>query len=319
MGRDESWSNIVVQGWANPQPRQQATRDTVAFLKSHGIAVPDNCSAPVLDDLVRIVSLVWLDGKIVPREQFHIDPSDEGLLFGRGLWESTRTFDGVPWLWPLHLDRLRRTAALLEIDVPPDRLPTSEQVSAFARSLSRSDIVIRLNVTAGQPALGRPGIVWINASLLPGPSESVRLQTRTSPVPRGEPFLVWKTFQYAGRTMAHHHAQKAGFDSALLLDADDNVLEMALANIFLRFPDGWATPTADGGLLPGTVREHLLAHAPRPIAERRIPRSSLSEAQEAFVTNSKVGIVPVARIDDATFAVGAETRELMQWLQTRKF
>src|SRR5262249_31043955 len=74
-----------------------------------------------LDRVARIMSLLWQDGQIVRREKFHVDPADEGLLFGRGLWESTRTLREVPWLWPLHLERLRRTAELLEIDVAPER------------------------------------------------------------------------------------------------------------------------------------------------------------------------------------------------------
>jgi branched-subunit amino acid aminotransferase/4-amino-4-deoxychorismate lyase len=282
-------------------------------LKEYGVEAPADCPPHVIDELVRMVSLLWLDGKIVPREQFYIDPADHGLLFGRGLWECTRTFGGVPWLWPLHLDRLLRTAALLEIDVAPERLPDSKQVTAFVRALTAMEVVVRLNVTAGRP--GKSGIVWMTALLPPAPMASIRLQSCRSVTPGRQPDLVWKTFQYGSRLRAGKQARDAGFDNALLLDPQGNVLEAANANIFVRFSEGWATPNADGeGLLPGTVRRHLLENAPLPIREKTIPYRRLTEAQEVFLTNSNVGIVPVAQIDQLTFPLSPETRDLTRWL-----
>src|SRR5581483_5237426 len=132
--------------------------------------------------------------------------------------------------------------------------------------------------------------------------------------PKGQPYLTWKTFQYATRLRAGWQALKAGFDSVLLLDEKDNVLAAAHANLFVRLPDGWATPTAEGGLLPGTVRQHLLAQAPLAIREQVIPRALLSHVRESFVTNSNVGIVPVTQIDGQKFSIGPETVELARWL-----
>ena len=142
--------------WADPQLKQRLLADPFVVLREQGINVPNNLPLKIVHEVVRIVFLLWVEGKIVPRDRFHIDPNDEGLLFGRGLWESTQTVGGVPWLWDLHLDRLRRTAALLEIDVPLERLPDSKQVSDYVRSLCGTDVLIRLNVTAGRP--GKPGL-----------------------------------------------------------------------------------------------------------------------------------------------------------------
>jgi hypothetical protein len=103
--------------------------------------------------------------------------------------------------------------------------------------------------------------------------------------------------------------------TAWLLDAEGNLLEASHANLLVRLPDGWATPTANGGLLPGTVRRYLLEHAPLPIREQTIPHTRLGEVREAFVTNSNIGIVPVTRIDGYTFPIGNETLDLMRWLQ----
>jgi|GEM_PF-1987640 len=287
--------------------------DPAGVLRERGVNPPAGLPPRVLHEFARVVSLLWVDGRVVPVDRFHIDPADEGLLFGRGAWESTRTIGGVPWLWPLHLDRLRHTAALMGITVAPERLPDAERVQAYVRALTSQDVVVRLNVSAGRP--GGAGLVWMSAAPPPAAPASVRLRTCPSPVRKGQAYLTLKTFQYATRLRIGQQAAEAGFDSALLIDAEGNLLEASHANIFLRLGDGWATPAADGGLLPGTVRHHLLTGSPLPIAERVIPQSALGEVREAFVTNSNVGIVPVTGIDDRTLPVGEETRRLIRWLE----
>ena len=303
---DEWW-------WANPQLKQQLLSDPFAVLADRGINVPPDLPLSIVHEFARVAFLLWVEGKVLPLDQFYIDPSDEGLLFGRGAWESTRTIGGVPWLWPLHIDRLRYTANLLSIEVAPERLPDSKQVTEYVRGLTGQDVVIRLNVTAGRP--GKTGIVWMSAWLRPAPVSSVRLRTCQSPVQKGQAYLTLKTFHYATRLRIGQQAAQSGFDTALLLDAEGNLLEASHANIFVRLPDGWATPKADGGFLPGTVRQYLLERSPLPIREQTIPQALLSEVQEAFVTNSNVGIVPVTQIDKQTLPIGSDTQNLSRWLE----
>ncbi len=299
--------------WASPQLKELLDRDPAAFLRDRGINVPPEMPQSIVHEFVRVAALLWVEGTIVPFERFFIDPSDEGLLFGRGVWESTRTIKGVPWLWPLHLDRMRRTAALLGIELDDARLPASQQVTAYVRGLTNQDVVVRLNVTAGRP--GTPGMVWMTAAPQPYPLPSLRLKTCRNPVQKGQAYLTLKTFQYATRMRLGQQANLAGFDSALLIDGDGTVLEAAHANIFLRLPDGWVTPTADGGLLPGTLRQYLLNQSPLPIREQVVPQEQLVEVKEAFVTNSNVGIVPVTQIDATVLPVGEETQSLIRWLE----
>jgi branched-subunit amino acid aminotransferase/4-amino-4-deoxychorismate lyase len=303
--------------WASPELRQRLLANPVAVLADEGVTVSPGLPLPVIDGIVRIVWLLWVDGRIVPRHQFHIDPNDEGLLFGRGVWESTRTIGGVPWLWDEHLGRLRRTADVLDIAIDPSRLPDARQVTDYVRSLTSMEVVIRLNVTAGR--IGRPGMVWMSAAVPPPPMASIRLRTAPTPVPKGHPQMMWKTFQYYRRLRVGKDASQAGFDSALLYDPDGNLLEAAHANIFLNLSGEWMTPAiGDGLFLPGTVRQHLLDRAPITIHERTIPRALLGEVREAFLTNSSVGIVPVSQIDDYVLPIGSKTQELSRWLEPKQ-
>jgi branched-subunit amino acid aminotransferase/4-amino-4-deoxychorismate lyase len=303
---DEFW-------WASPPIRDALQRDPAALLRDRGISVPPDLPRAVVHEFVRVMYLLWVNGSVVPIDRFHIDPADEGLLFGRGVWESTRTVNGTPWLWDYHLDRLKESAGTLNIALDPARLPSAEQVTAHVRSLTTQDVLVRLNVTAGRP--GRPGMVWMSTAPLPVPATPLRLKTWRNPVEKGQAYLTLKTFQYATRLRIAQQANQGEFDSALMIDDADNLLETVHANLFVRLPDGWATPTADGGFLPGTVRRHLLDHSPIPIREQPIPLSRLRDIQEAFVTNSSAGIVPVVRIDDHAIPVGDDTRFLIHWIE----
>jgi branched-subunit amino acid aminotransferase/4-amino-4-deoxychorismate lyase len=287
--------------------------DPITILKERGIGVPDNFPVEVAREFAKMVTTVWLEGQTIPLEKFAIDPGDEGLLFGRGVWETTRTIDGSPWLWPLHTDRMLQTAKLLFIDLAPERLPNAETVKTFVQSLGTQDAVIRLNATAGRP--GKRGVVWMTAAPLAHHSPTLRLRGCRNPVQKGQALLTLKTFQYATRLRIGQLAAQTGFDTALLTDEAENVQEASHGNIFFKFADGWVTPKSDGGFLPGTVRHFLLEKSPIPIREEVIPFKKIGEAKEVFVTNSAVGIVPVTLIDDKKFTQGPDTTTLMRWLE----
>lgn len=299
--------------WASPALKEQLRDDPKAVLRDRGLHVPDEMPLAVIHEFIRVVYLLWVDGVVMPINHFQIDPADEGLLFGRGVWESTRTIGGEPWLWAEHLARMKQSASVLGIALDEARLPTATQVRDYVRGLTGQDVIVRLNATAGRP--NHTGLVWMSAAPLPAHAPSMRLQTVRNPVQKGQAYLTLKTFHYATRLRLGQQANNTGYDSALLLDDQGNVLEASHANIFLRLPDGWVTPKADGGLLPGTVRHVLIVGSPFPIREQVVPQSLLSQVREAFVTNSNVGIVPVVQIDQHTYGVGEETLALKRWLE----
>ena len=183
--------------WASPALQARLATDPAGVLADRGLTVPPDFPPGVLHEYIRVAHLLWVEGQLTPIDQFHIDPADEGLLFGRGVWESTRTVNGDPWLWPLHTDRLRQSAAALGIDLAPERVPSANQVADYVRQLTTQDVVIRLNASAGPP--GRPGLVWMSAAPLAHPARQLRLKSVVNPVAKGQAYLILKTFQYATR------------------------------------------------------------------------------------------------------------------------
>ena len=299
--------------WASATLQARIQSDPAAVLRDRGLNPPDDMPLAVLHDFIRMVHLLWVNGEMQSVEQFHIDPLDEGLLFGRGVWESTRTSNGEPWIWNLHLDRLVQSAKILGIDIKPERLPNAKQVKQHVQQITSQDVVIRLNVSAGRA--GHQGLIWMSLAPMTPRPDSLRLRTARNPVSKNQPYLMLKTFQYATRLRIAQEATLDGFDTALLLDDEENLQEAAQANLFVRLQAGWATPAADGGLLPGIVRHVLLSACPVPISERPISAKELPEVREAFVTNSNLGIIPVTQIDGFTLPVGDETRTLIKWLE----
>ncbi|MGL6076405.1 MAG: aminotransferase class IV [Fimbriiglobus sp.] len=296
--------------WAEGGLKEALLRNPSMVLKDRGVNVPANMPLPLVQEMLRITMLLWVDGYAVPVNRFHIDPMDEGILFGKGVWESTRTVNRSPWLWDYHLARMTKTMKLLGINVAPERLPTADQIEKYVSVLTMQDIIIRVNASMGRP--GKPGMVWMSATMKAMPMDTFRVQKRRAAVFKDHPYLLWKTFNYAGRLYAGAAAFVPGaFDSALMVDDDDNILEAAHANVFFRFADGWVTPADNGMFLPGTVREYILKTQPFPVKEETVHYSRVPEILEAFATNSNVGITPLTQIDGHAIPAGADTKALI--------
>lgn len=299
--------------WAGPELKQRIESDPRAILADRGLNVGNEVPLDIVHEFIRVTHWTWKEGNVVPIDKFYIDPSDEGLLFGRGVWESTRTVNGEPWLWSLHLDRLKQSAKVLGIQCDETHLPTSDQVKKFVRSMTTNqEVVVRLNLTAGRP--GKAGICWMTCAPQQQHPVAMRLKSQINPVQKGQPYLLLKTFHYATRLRIGQDVAGTDFDSALVVDNQNNVQESAHANIFFRFKDGWVTPTSDGGFLPGTVRFVLLDQKPVPIREDIVNLSRMGEVLEAFCTNSNIGIVPCIQIDQHKYPIGPDTKNLMKWI-----
>ncbi|WP_419193045.1 aminotransferase class IV [Kolteria novifilia] len=232
----------------------------------------------------------------MPASTFHLDPRDEGLLYGHGLFETTRIRNGWPWLWDAHRQRIVRSARSLGMPVDPARVPDAETVRAFVDRVASEEVVVRLNLSAGSPS--RPGSLWmVTRPLAPRP-ESIVLRTSPFLVSRTDPFAAHKTFNYGLRIHSHRLAQAAGADEALLLDTDGLVLETTSSNLFASIDGEWVTPSIRGGVLPGTVRAMVLEQARGDILECAISLDQLKRAESICLTNSGRGVTSVSRLDD---------------------
>jgi branched-chain amino acid aminotransferase len=262
---------------------------------------------------MRVVSI---DGEIVSAELAMISVFDRGLLYGDGLFEVLRTWNGRAALLDDHLDRLYASAATLALHVAPrDRV--ASWVRAAIAAAGEGEHRVRVIATRGPGPLGARlatltgGRVIAIVEPLPEQPSELALAIVDWPLPRrAEPAL--KTLAYLDHIIARELAAAAGADEAVRLDADGDAIEGATSNLFTVTGGAVATPSAHGAL-PGITRARVLALCGElgiPAAVRRLPARELRAADEVFATSSLRGVVPVTRLDGAPRAAGPITRRI---------
>jgi len=281
------------------------------------------------------VGHVWIDGRLLPADGAHLSVFDRGFQLGDGVFETLRVRGGQPTELAEHTDRLRRSAAGLEIRLPEDiaaRLATGIAALLEVQGFDGpgGDASVRITVSRG-PFRGRgllpPGevvqpTIAIQAwPVVPPPADQLErgLHLVASAVRRDptSPLVALKTTSRAEYVFARLEARRAGADDALFLTIDGHLSEGTSANLFLvrRAPGQGddtgvtelATPALDCAILPGTTRSWLLAWGAgvglRPV-EGRLTRADLAAADEAFLSSSVAGVLPVTRFEGAPIGDG---------------
>jgi branched-chain amino acid aminotransferase len=269
---------------------------------------------------------LWVDGRIEPVDARHLSAFDRGFLLGDGVFETLRARGGRPTELDEHIARLGRSADGLSIPLPADvraRLAAAIDDLLAAEGLDGrdGDASIRITVSRG---------VFLGRGLLP-PDEhpAATIVVQAWPVPpapaahleRGlhlvasrvrrdpeNPLSALKTTSRADYVYARLEARAAGADDALFLTIDGFLSEATSANVFLVRSAELATPALGCAILPGTTRDWILRWAldaglrPR---EAWLTARDLADADEAFLSSSVAGILPVTRFEDAPIGSGS--------------
>jgi len=267
---------------------------------------------------------VCLDGAVVPASRAKVSVFDRGLLYGDGLFETVRCYNGTPLALRAHLGRLRASARFLGIPVPGR--PWARDIDRLLRRnrLLSTDAWVRITLTRGAaaPGLLPPRQPQPTAFLIAGrvdPNVAVVQQRGARvillPFARHGFLAEHKVLDYLpgilGRVMAARHE---AFE-ALYVDEDGLVTEGTTSNIFACRRGRLVTPPVTG-VLPGVTRRfviELAAAAGLRLVERPLKARDLYRADEVFVTSSLAEVVPVMMIDDRQIRdgqVGPRTRRL---------
>ena len=269
---------------------------------------------------------VWVDGRVVDARQPVLTAFDRGFQLGDGVFETLRVRAGHPTELHEHAERLRRSAAGLSIPLPDDIEATlggaiAELVAAEGLAGPDGDASIRVTVSRGS-FFGRgllppdehptPTIV-VQAWPVPATPEAhlaIGLHVVASSVRRDpeSPVSSLKTTSRADYVVARLEARAAGADDALFLTIDGYVSEATSANVFIVREGRLATPSLACAILPGTTRDWILRWAAdaglRP-TEGFLTVRDIAEADEAFLSSSVAGILPVTRFGGVEIGGGA--------------
>lgn len=269
---------------------------------------------------------IWVDGRLALASGLHLSAFDRGFQLGDGVFETLRARRGHPTELPEHTARLRRSADGLGIDLPADladRLAAAIRELLAAEDLAGADGDASIRVTVSRGAITQRGllppephapatiVVQAWAVVPPHPELLARgLHVIASAVRRDveSPLASLKTTSRAEYVYARLEAQRAGADDALFLTTDGYLSEATTANLFVVRRDELATPSLACAVLPGTTRGWLLRWA---VAAGLIPHEALLttrdlvEADEAFVSSSVAGILPLTRFEGQPIGSGA--------------
>ena len=234
----------------------------------------------------------------------HISVDDRAFLFGDGVYEVIRSYDGKLFSLAEHLRRLERSMAAVDLALPGG-LDPARLVSDLYRQSGLPDAKVYLQVTRGSEprnhlfSLDLEPNVYINVSPLPSRGgDEAPLSVITTSDQRWQMCHV-KTTSLIANVLARHQARLAGVDDAVFI-REGIVTEATSSNVFLVVDGCLYTHPADNHILAGITRHHILALAADrgiPVREEKCAQALLAAANEVFLSGTLHEVKPVSRID----------------------
>ena len=220
--------------------------------------------------------------------------TDRGFRYGMSVFESLRVARGEAEFFDQHLARLMRACAEREFAIEEAALSAAPALFQNAAP----DGFARLYVTAGDGPLTAPAthprvFVFIEDRAAPNPDDAWELTLHDET--HHPLFGGLKTANYWFNADALAQARRRGFDEALLFNDRAELVSACCANVFLLHGDRLSTPARSSGARAGVIREWVIAR--RKVEERRLRREDATSADEIFLTNSWLGVQPVAALE----------------------
>jgi branched-chain amino acid aminotransferase len=276
---------------------------------------------------------VYIDGVISDESAARISVFDRGFLYGDSVYEVLRTAGGKPVELLPHLSRLVRSAASLALNLPPERL-IRDAVAETLAAAGNADSYLRIIVTRGAGEVGldialadRPCLIVIVRPLALPAAELYQggVAVHIVGVLRNQRRAIdpaVKSGNYLNNILGLMEARRAGAYECLMCDNAGRVAEGSTSNIFCAQGGKLRTPNLEIGLLAGITRDRVMklaAGAGIAVGEATLFPDDVRGADEAFITSSIRGILPVARVDGeplAQPAPGPITGRLMDLYQS---
>jgi branched-chain amino acid aminotransferase len=266
---------------------------------------------------------VYVDGKIVPKDEALVSVFDHGFLYGDGIFEGIRVYEGNVFRLKQHIDRLYESAQTIMLEIPMTHAEVTQATLDTVAASGMQDAYIRLVISRGVGDLGidptkcaKPTVVIIVDTISLYPEEFYRkgIPLITSSVPRVPGVCVdprIKSLNYLNNILAKIEAKNAGVPEALMLNVKGRVAECTADNIFIVKDGGLKTPNLMEGALGGITRETVLELAAKkglPTRETILGLHDLFNADECFLTGTGAEIVPVVAINGRQIGNGKPGR-----------
>ena len=273
---------------------------------------------------------VWISGELVEGQDAKISVLDHCLLYGDGVFEGIRIYNGTIFQCAAHLDRLFASAEAIGLKIPLSREEITDAMYQALRTNGLSDGYIRLLVTRGPGTLsidppkcpkGSVIIIADSVELYPPEMYENGLEVVIAKTRRVSANMVppsVKSCNYLNNILAKVEASDAGAGEAIMLNADGLVAEATGDNVFI-VKDGTAfTPPPEAGILIGVTRRvvvELCGKLGIPLEEKPISVARLRSADEVFLTGTAAEVIAVTKLDGQSIGsgkAGPVTRKLLE-------
>jgi len=254
--------------------------------------------------------MVFLNGQFVPEVRAVVPVNDRGFMYGDGLFETMRVCGGRPFRMVQHLERMTLGAEFLKIKCPFTPKELQDFTEQLIKKNQMPEAVLRVTLTRGPGERGytpqidsQPTVVMTLHTAPPmdvGNPVQWRLITSSYRVPAADPLSSFKTANRLIHIMARMEAVEKGADEALLVNTNGEVAETASGNLFWIYHEKICTVPTGRGVLPGITRAVVLEICRTlglPTNKRVIKPRALRNSEGIFITQSALGIVPVATLD----------------------
>lgn len=278
----------------------------------------------------RMDRTIWLDGKLVPEAEAKVSVFDHGLLYGDGIFEGIRFYNGRVFRLEEHTKRLFLSAKAILLKLPWTEEEVNKAVCETVRANGLEEGYIRLVITRGVGGLGlnpylceTPSMFIIASTITLYPKEHYEngLELITCGTRRPTPGSLSpqvKSLNYLNNVMAKAEAIKAGCVEGLMLNEQGYVAECTGDNIFIAKDGKVYTPFISDGSLDGITRQvifELCEQAGIPLVEKTLTRYDIFTADECFLTGTAAEVIPATKLDEREIGTGKPgpiTRQLLE-------
>ncbi|MCF8011547.1 MAG: aminotransferase class IV [Clostridiales bacterium] len=261
-----------------------------------------------------------INGNIVKKDEALISIYDRGFLYGYGLFETIRVYNGQPLFVKKHLDRLLNSAPQINIACTYNKEEITSMLFELINANALNNGSLRLTISAGESPenttmviTARPGQPYEDCHYQEGFQTGLLKNRRNE----NSLFTFLKTLNFMENILGRQEAAYNGWNEGIFLNTAGNLCEGTVSNLFIVRENKLITPDVSSGLLPGITREKVIemAHsAGIETEERPVQPKELKDAGEAFLTNSLMGIMPLVCFNNkniGTGKLGNITKKLM--------
>lgn len=257
---------------------------------------------------------IYLNDRFVQDKEAVVSVFDHGFLYGDGVYETIRSYGSKIFMRDQHLARLRRSASAIGLTIPTRNWPAllHEAMERNQVGNDHADAYLRITVSRG------PGDIGLDPALCQNPTIVIMTKPLTAPASeqyrRGVSLIVAKTRRnlpgaldpqikatnFLNNILAKREAIAAGAFDSILLNWESHLAECTVSNLFFVQAGLLCTPAIECGILDGITRDIILTLARKariPVEEGRYPLTALAQADECFLTNTSMEVMPATSIE----------------------